>query len=177
MPRYTEPIDLREERDRIDSELDALAADLAELDSDSPKREELNSRGNRMERFLAGLEWAIDPPDDDPTRDEPYEEVTLGALSAGEYADLTDTAAADASTTKSVAGSSRVLYATKGLVDAPFINEGMNEAQRLSAVSDLQPQFQKWLAWRVDGLSTYDIEGNGFAARVAEQQQETTEEN
>lgn len=169
MPRYTETIDLREEHDRIDEELDELAAESADVDPDSPRRQELDTQGKRLEKHLAGLAWAINPPEDDPTRDQPYEEVTVGALTAGEYADLTDTAAADAQQGKATTGSSQVLFAAKGLEDAPFLDEEMNEAQRLAAVSQLQPQFQKWLASRVDKLSTYDLEGNGYAARIAEQ--------
>lgn len=168
MPRYTETIDLQKERNRLDKELDELAAESAEYDPGSPRREQLDAQGRRLEKHLAGVMWALNPDDEDDI--DPIEKVTVGALTAGEYADLTDTTTADTSAGKTAAGSSQVLFAAKGLEDAPFLEDGANEAQRLSAVSDLQPQFQKWLAARVDELSTYDLEGNGYAARVARNQ-------
>ncbi|GAA0200257.1 hypothetical protein ACFFQF_00920 [Haladaptatus pallidirubidus] len=74
MPRKTETIDLREEFDKIDSELDEIAYEVAktnaEYDEDETTEQEeatlarelngLLDRRDQLERELAGVQWAID---------------------------------------------------------------------------------------------------------------------
>lgn len=166
MPQATETLDLRAEYDRIDTKLDDLADATAELSEDNSARGRKIREGKTLERHLAGLEWALDPPEDEER--EPYEEVTLGELSAGEHADVKDIIAGDSDPGKGSAGSQEILFAAKGLVDAPFLPADASEAQVVSAVDSLKPHFAQYLADRVDDLTTPDIEGNGFVQRVAE---------
>lgn len=165
MPRTTVTVDLQDELERIDQELDDVADEVAELPDGAPHAGDLAERGVQLERQLAGLQWATDPPDDDPI-DGPIEEVTLGGLNAGEYLDVQAETADEGGTV------SKVIFAAKGVVDAPFIDDSMSEAERVQAVRDLPPQFHEWLATKVDDLSTPDLEGNGFAQRVSERMTE-----
>lgn len=171
MPRTTETYDLEEERDRIDTKLDELADEVAELDEDNPLRGRKAEEANSLERHLTGIQWAL-TPDEEEDRD-PYTEVTLGSLTAGEHADVRDSATSVSKTShKSSEGSSMILYAAKGVVEAPFLPDSAGYDAKIGNVSNLQPQFVEWLAERVDELTTPDVEGNGFGERVAERMSE-----
>lgn len=169
MPRQTQTYDIEAEHDRLDAELDDLADTVAELDEGTLRYDQKVEEATALERQLAGLSWALNPPDEEDR--EPYEEVTLGALSAGEYADVRDTLDGDENRTKGKAGASEILFTARGLVDAPFLNdENASFDEKISAISDLPPHFHDWLRTQVDDLSTPDIEGNGFAQRLAERE-------
>jgi len=182
MPRTTQTYDLREEYNRIDNELDELADEVAALGEGSPMYQPKLEEAATLERQLAGLEWALTDPDDDTEDDpavtvegdhddRPYEEVTVGSLSAGEYAEVRDTLDGDDDPSMGRAGSSEILFAAMGLVDAPFIDEDDDFTAKIRTVADdLPPHFHKWLRSRVDDISTPDIEGNGFAQRLAERE-------
>lgn len=172
MPRTTETYNLEEERDRIDNKLDELADEVAELDEGNLLRGQKIEEANSLERHLTGILWALNP-DDEEDRD-PYTEVTLGSLTASEHADVRDSAPqVDSPGKQSNEGGSMILYAAKGVVEAPFLDQN-NPAynEKIAAVGDLQPQFAEWLAERVDELTTPDVEGNGFGERVAERMSE-----
>jgi len=172
MPRKTETYQLEEEVERIDERIDELVGEVAELDEGNPLRAQKRSEGQELERHLAGLQWAIAPPEDEPR--EPYEEITLGALNAGEFADVTDSLSdlQDGQTPKNGAG--QIVFAAKGIVNAPFIDEDMTEEQKIAAVAQLAPQFHEWIQARVDDLSTPDVSGNGFEQRLAERESAET---
>jgi len=166
----TKTYDLCEERDRIDAELDDLAdraaADDVEL-TDADRR-----RAQQLERQYVGLEWALTPPDHEDR--DPYERVTLTELTAGSYIKAGAEAAADASEMDVPAGGDieRLYRVTSAIEDAPFVPD---HGDGLVAVGQLKPQFFFWLEQRVDDLTTPDIEGNGFAQRVAARQQDQTD--
>ncbi|QRY26358.1 hypothetical protein [Halobacterium sp. BOL4-2] len=166
MSQATETLDLSAEYDRIDTKLDDIADDVADRSEDNPARSHTVERGQTLERHLAGLEWALHPSDDEDR--QPYEEVTIEELSAGEHADIKDIIAGDTDPAKGSAGSQELLVAAKGLVDAPFLPSDPSETQVVTAVNDLTPHFAAFLADRVDDLTTPDIQGNGFEQRVAE---------
>lgn len=169
MPRKTEIYDLEAEHARIDTELDDLADEVADLDEDNPLYDQKVEEAAALERQLAGLSWALYPDEDDDH--DPYEEITLGALSAGEYADVRDTLAGESDETKGDAGVTGILLAARGIVDAPFIEQDdPSFDEKIGAVSSLAPHFQDWISTRVDDLSTPDIEGNAFAQRLAERE-------
>lgn len=176
MPRTTRTYDLQDEADRLDDELDALAEEAADADPESAAREEAAAEAMLVEQQFVGVRWALDPPADE-TR-EPYEEVTLGALTTGEYARVTDRL--DAARQERVGfgpdggameGAGRVFFAAAGLVDAPFVDADADFEAKAQAVNDLPPQFTRWLEARVDDLTTPDVDvGNGFEARLAAKQ-------
>jgi len=172
MPRTTTTYELREEYNRIDTELDNLADTVADLDDSNPLVEAKLEEASTLERQLAGLEWALTDPDDDaPDDNRPYGEVTVGALSTGEYAEVRDTLDGDTDPNMGRAGSSEILFAAMGLVDAPFIDDDADFNAKIRTVADeLPPHFHEWLRGRVDEISTPDIEGNGFAQRLAERE-------
>jgi hypothetical protein len=175
MPRTTKTYDLQEEEERIDEELDRAADEAAEADDGTQVHQKAVARGERLERELAGVQWAL-YPDEEEDR-EPYEEVTLGALNAREYGEIGDRvktamnkSAGYGSDLTSTDGVAQIFFVAGGLVDAPFIGEEAGFEQKAQAVGDLAPQFATYLQERVDELSTPDVEGNGFAQRVAERE-------
>lgn len=176
MPRTTETYDLEAERDRIDTKLDELADEVAELDEDSPLRGQKIEEASNLERQLAGLDWALATPDadEDDHPDRPYQEVTIGALTAGEYAEVRDTLDGDSDPTMGRAGTTGILFAAQGVADAPFLEGSEDLTGKIVAVRELSPHFQDWLSARVDEISTPQIEGNGFAQRVAESETSAT---
>ncbi|SIR99629.1 hypothetical protein SAMN05421858_5047 [Haladaptatus litoreus] len=73
MPRNTETIDLREEADRIDSELDEIAEKVARLNDEADEDDEDDANAelvgeieesfekvDQLERELVGVHWALD---------------------------------------------------------------------------------------------------------------------
>ena len=171
MPRSTTTYDLQAEAQRLDRELDEAADEAAEATEGSSAYEEAVARGRQLERELAGVEWALDP-DEEEDRD-PYEEVTLGALNAREYGEIGDRAssAMEQSTThasgiSSASGVQRIFFAAGGLADAPFLSDSADFEEKARAVGDVAPQFLYWMEQRVDELTTPDVEGNGFSQRL-----------
>lgn len=168
MPLETHSYDL----EAVKRELEERAADLADrldegdTDADTAPREqqEIVQEGQQVDKHLAGVQWALG---------EGYDEVTLGGLTAGEYArvgDRTLDAQAEqiggASSTEYASG---ILFTAAGVVDAPFLDEGAGFEVKAMAVRELSPQFQSWLESEVDDLTTPDVDlGNGFAARVSQ---------
>jgi len=183
MPRYTETVDIEGALDTVETALDdvvdevvALEADIDDHDDDppAPLLDEYQSaleRGQRLERHRDGLAWALDPDNGF----DAITEVTIGALTAGETNTVTDRTASleskmtdDWGVQATLRGANQTEFAAAGLVDAPFIDDSDEHADVVGAVAECAPQFVAWLADRVDGLSTPDIEGNGFGERVAE---------
>lgn len=185
MPRTTKTFDLEEERQRINEELDKLAdaeaEDITAADEEgntpTPQhdRQERHEEAQRLDQMLVGVNWALDPPEDEDI--EPIEEVTLGALSAAEYGIVSDFTSNQVDS-RHYQGDKRrgeqmrrIIFAAGGLVDAPFIDDDaniMDIEEKYQAVSQLAPQFVYWLEQHTDELTTPEVEGNGFAARVEE---------
>ncbi|ELY76670.1 hypothetical protein [Natrinema gari] len=191
MPRYTETYDLSEEKERLDSELDELADRTSEIEQqmdDLDDDEELTQgqlheyresvqEGNRLEQMYAGVQWALDPDGDR----EPIKEVTLGSLTAGEYAEVGDRLQAVKQgkvgwgRNPDLDNARRNMFAGACLQDAPFLDEEDPDLEaKIHAVTDLAPAFIHWLEERGDELTTPQVEGNGFRKRVEERRTTST---
>ena len=190
MPRTTKTFDLEEEKKRIDEQLDELADQEAEdIKSEQAKgetptgkfeRQERREEAQRLEQMLVGVEWALNPDSDDDI--DPIDEVTLGALNAAEYGLVSDYMAEQIDQfqgpTEDRRGEQmrRAIFAAGAIIEAPFIDDDVrnsNIKEKYKAVAMLAPQFVYWLEQRGDELTTPEVEGNGFAKRVAEKAQET----
>lgn len=174
MPRTTETFDLHAEADRLDDRLDALADQAADADPDSTAYREATEEATLVEQQLVGVRWALHPDSEDR---DPYESITLGGLTTGEYAHVADRVEAARQERVgfghddgSVAGVGQVFFVAAGLVDAPFLDDTGFDA-KARAVNQLPPQFTRWLEARVDDLTTPTVDvGNSFEQRVAAKQ-------
>ncbi|OYR58625.1 hypothetical protein [Halorubrum halodurans] len=191
MPRTTKTFDLEEEKRRLNEELDKLADQEAEdiraeqAEGETPtgkfRRQERREEAQRLEQMLVGVEWALDPDNEDDV--DPIDEVTLGALNAAEYGLVSDymTKRVDEfqGPTENARGEQmrRTIFATGAIIEAPFIDDDIrnsNIEEKYKAVATkLAPQFVYWIEQRGDELTTPEVEGNGFAKRVAEKREET----
>lgn len=180
MPRKTETYDLQAEAQRLDERAAELDEQLAELDADdtvaddAPEVRQTMAEGLKVDKMIAGVHWALDPPDDETVLDGPVDEVTLGALTAGEAAMAGDVSAGaleeireqTALDVGNGGNMSNLHKVAAGLVDAPWISQQDNVQETMQKTSQVAPQFQTWLYERVDELTTPEVEGNGFIARV-----------
>jgi vacuolar-type H+-ATPase subunit I/STV1 len=186
MARRTTTIDLSEEVQRLDQRLDDLAEETAqvetrldELEDDDrtdsaayqqaeDEYQDLREEAAQLERYLVGATAALNP--DDAER-EPVEEVTVGEVLTGDFAEIEDRARdvqrqrVGRGDDSSVSGAERVFFVAAGLVDAPFLEDDSFEA-RAQAVSELRPQFTAWLEDQIDDLSTPDVDVGNFEDRV-----------
>lgn len=191
MPRKTKTFDLEEEKKRLDEELDKLADEEAkdikaeEAEDGTPSsswdRQERREEAQRLEEMLVGVEWALNPEDEDI---DPIEEITLGALNAAEYGAVSDWTSGQVDqfrgSTADVRGDQmrRQIFAAGVIVEAPFIDDnvsGIDMESKYQAVGPLAPQFVFWIEQRGDELTTPEVEGNAFARRVAEKTKEIDE--
>ncbi|KOX92699.1 hypothetical protein [Halorubrum tropicale] len=191
MPRRTKTFDLEEEKRRLNEQLDELAdkeaedirAEQAEGQTSTPQwdRQERREEAQRLEQMLVGVEWALDPDNEDEI--DPIEEVTLGALNAAEYGLVSDYMAEQVDQfqgpTEDGRGEQmrRAIFATGAIIEAPFIDDDVrnsNISEKYREVAQLAPQFVYWLEQRGDELTTPEVEGNGFATRVEDKMTEET---
>ncbi|MHC3439552.1 hypothetical protein ACYJ1Y_16040 [Natrialbaceae archaeon A-gly3] len=187
MPRYTETYNLEEEAERLDKELERLADEVSDLEDEMDGGGTLNQgpvhryreavqEGNRAEQMYAGVQWALDPDDDH----EPIEEVTIGSLTAGEYAEVGDRLQALKNSkvgwgqNPDLSNARRNMFAAACLQEAPFIDEGDGFEAKARAVTQLAPSFIYWLEEKGDELTTPRVEGNGFRTRVEERKSAST---
>lgn len=166
----TETYALTDERDRLDAALDDLADQAAAgglSDADQ-------ARVQRLERQYRGVLWALNP-DAHESRD-PYESVTLRELTAGQYIKAGDQAREDSTSVDAPVGADteRLYRVAHAVVDADFVPDPGGFDDTLIAVGQLKPQFFFWLEQRVDDLTSPDVEGNGFAQRVAARRSDGT---
>lgn len=183
MPRNTTTITLADELDRLDARLDALAAEVGELESDLDTVIEEMATGDAagygdaveeairiQESFLPGVNYLVEEYGDEAT-------VTVGGLTAGDRGRVQDrTAAAKAQRVGwsagggggSTAGLWSIFYVAAGVVDAPFVDGDGGFEAHVRAVREQPPQVVDWLENRVDARTglEYDL-GNSFADRVA----------
>lgn len=188
MPRYTQTIDLEDELEELAAqrrelaERDAAFAD-DERDLQNPEFAEIRQEASDVEAHYQAVSWAVDPPDDDPTRDEPWEEVTVAALNtvdSGELEGRTQKAASEiVGGSELAAGAGTAFFIAKGVIDAPFYEtESPSFDDRVAAVRDLPPQFGSYLESLVDDVSSVGAdEGKSYDDLVRElQTQETSAE-
>jgi len=161
----THTIRLDDARDRLDARLDELAAQVA--DPDDPPREVVEEAQAIESQRLPGVLWGIDQYRADA-------EVTIGELSHGEMAEVTDRVS-DAQAEQiggadGVSGAATTFFVAAGLVDAPFLDDPYPSIKTAAPVvaNDLHPQFVAWLESEIDSVTSVDP-GNvtPFAERVA----------
>jgi len=169
MTRRTTTIDLAEEVQRLDQRLDDLADDARGLDEDSDEYQEIREEAARVERHLVGVKDALQPSSD--AERERVEEVTVGEVLTGDFAEIEDRARdvqrqrVSRGDDSSVSGAERVFFVAAGLVDAPFLEDDSFES-RANAVSELRPPFTAWLEDQIDDLSTPDVDVGNFEDRL-----------
>jgi len=166
-----ERIQFGEEIDRLEREREDLADEVAALDADDPSRDRKISRGNDIDAYLDGLEWAQTAHEDEavPAWDESVDAVTLGGLTGGEYGRLEqDLSDAAQQSDQGIQGAQRVYQVRAGTVTAPYLDPSADEIGQLTAVASLPVGFLQWAQHRIDELSSV---GNGdresFADLVA----------
>lgn len=181
MPLHTETLVLEEERDRLESDMDELATELAKVPEeqqteDNPRYATLHQLGQRLEQRRNGVAHLASEYGEEA-------EVRVGALTAGEYAWVEDNSSdlANQRGGGSVDGAARNHLAAAGLVDAPFLpdEEYANPPDRMEAylgvvAGDLSAMPVKWLAARInDRTSLEPEEGNSFQDMVAAKASDT----
>lgn len=171
MPLRTETITFAEEIDRLERERERLAEEVADMAADDPARAQNVERGNDIDGYLDGLEWAMRAHEDDavPAWDEAVDAVTLGGLNGGEYGKLEqDLSEAAQQSEQGITGAQRVYQVRAGTVTAPYLDPSADEISQLTAVASLPVGFLQWAQHRIDELSSV---GNGdresFADLVA----------
>jgi len=160
----THTIRLGDARDRLDARLDDLAAQVE--DPDAPPREVLEEAQAIESQRLPGVMWGIEEYGADA-------EVTIGELSHGEMAEVTDRVsgaqAEQIGGADGVSGAATTFFVAAGLVDAPFIRDRCPDIETAAptVADDLHPQFVAWLESEIDDVTSVDP-GNvtPFAERV-----------
>lgn len=175
---HTQTYTLTEERDRLRDKRETTADRVIELEEqlarfddgdvpDSLNREyrQALTEGHQTDRFLAGLAWAVDPPSG-----EAIDEITLQSLTAGDERWATGRANAVADQLAERWGSDasdvdggRVLHvAAVGVADCPRLDGDPDPETRVDVVRGWHPEFVRWVADRVDNLSTPEVDGKNF---------------
>jgi len=198
MPRNTTTINIDEEIDRIETEREQLAADVAAIREDvadtdeesEGKEERLQDnteyvqkvqRGSTLDTHLSALYWARDGRGD-PGHDGWGEDatVTLGAMNTGEHAEIRDRLSAARNERVGLGdsddeGMADIFQVAGALVDAPFLDGSEDFEATVEMVRELPPQFSTYLKTKANELSSLGLdEGNSFSALVAEKQTSTT---
>lgn len=176
MPR-TKTYDVNDEQDRLQQEREDIADDAVELERRMDSFEEVPddlaqeyrdtlAEGHKRDRYLTGLAWALDPP-----TGTPLNEITLSALTAGDEQwvsgrsdAVADRLADNWGTDVDDVDGGRVLHvAAVGIEDCPRFDGTPDPEARVEIVREWHPSFVRWVADRVDNLSTPEVEGKNFA--------------
>lgn len=163
----TETYELAAELQRVESRLDDIADEIADLEDGNPLIDRRAKEGQRLERQRVGLAWALHP-DEREDRD-PYESVTISELTASTHLQAGSRAESDTADLDLPNGTdTRRLYRVASAVESgDFLDDDAGFDETLVAVGQLKPHLFAWLEDRVDELSSPDVEGNSFAERVA----------
>ena len=169
MPLETKTIDLTEEIAELERERDTLATKLAEADPDSPATQELDTKGQQKDRYIAGLTWYLNEYDSP--------EIEVGALTNGERHQVRDTADEIGSDT---AGQQNA-YVAMGTVDAGYLVHEPGSArpdrfkETIGNVADLHPAFVDWIENEITGMGRMSGEmGKSFRELAAEKRKSAT---
>jgi len=179
MPR-TQTYDIHDERDRLQQERADIADDAVELeqrmasfdevpDDLSQEYRETLAEGHKRDRYLTGLAWALEPPAGAGVQ---LDKITLSALTAGDEQwvsgrsdALADQLAREWGADADGVDGGRVLHvAAVGIADCPRFDGSPDPEARVEIVREWHPSFVKWVADRVDDLSTPEVEGKNFGA-------------
>ena len=180
--------DFDEEVERFDEAIGQLQDKIAELEDEQATDDVDNSQQidgltqliSQLQSQRKGVIWARDrayESEDFPGWDEDVDGVTLGALRAGAYGGMRDDIETDPDAGN---GTTSTLMVAEGTVDAPYIDDGMSDVERVGAVANLHPYFREWAEGRINALidpeSSVHDEGNGndFADSLEEKQRGET---
>lgn len=165
MPRTTQSFTLESKRDALTDRLNELAEQVAGGDASEDALQE----ASRVERHRDAIADAVDEYGE-------HAEVTIGALTAGEYGQAKDYVK-DSQLEKSgqsVDGVSQIVYVAQGVQTAPFLDAATDTDGAVAAVSQLAPALVEFLEAEIDDLTTPS--GNGhesFADLLAAKQDDT----
>ncbi|MDF9748360.1 hypothetical protein [Natrinema salsiterrestre] len=157
MPLRTETYDLDEEVQRLEDKIAELDDVLEDIEDDNPVAQRFENERVGLETTLEGVRWARDEAfeaDYAPQWDEDADTITLGGLTAGEFGSIEDDIADG-----SGQGAVRIYQVARGTVDAPYVDDGMDDDQQIGAVSQLPLAYTKWAQTRIDELT--GVGGNG----------------
>jgi hypothetical protein len=155
---------LGDEFDRLDEALDDISDSVAEAD-DNASGQALRQHANELDAQLSGVAYLIEEYGEDAT-------ITVRGLDAGEYGQVEDDVSAvraQRDEPGGVAGARRVIFAGRGLVDAPFLEDGATGDDTIAAVRNQPVGVAKYLEAVVNDLTTVES-GNykGLRERLAE---------
>jgi len=166
--------DLAEEEQRLERECRETAEEAAQLDDDNLRKARLLAEGQELDAQLSGVRWAqtAHADEDVPEWDADVNSVTLAGLNGGEMGSLED----DVGDGGGVgSGTTRVLLVAEGTVEAPYVDDGMTDAQRVGAVRELSVTYLKWAEARINEMTTVgNGDGKGFDDWLMEAQAKTT---
>lgn len=176
MPLREETIVLEEELERVKKRREELAEEVANMAAENPTRQSKAQEGIQFDAYVDGLSWAAHNAADDPDVPEwggDADAITLAGLTAGEFGAVEGDLMAD-SEGRNPAKVERVYQVRAGTIDAPYLDDDMDDAEAIYAVASLPVGFLKWAEWKVDELSSVgDERGNDFADLVAKKQSES----
>jgi len=174
----TKTYDIDDEQDRLQREREDAADEAVELEQRMDSFEQVPddlaqeyqqtlAEGHKCDRYLTGLKWALDPP-----TGTSIDEITLSALTAGDEQwvsgrsdALSDQLASEWGADADEVDGGRLLHvAAVGIVDCPRFEGSPDPESRTDIVRGWHPSFVRWVADRVDDLSTPEVEGKNFAA-------------
>lgn len=169
MPLETKTLDLNAEIEELEREREELAAKLADADPESPATQELDTKGQRKDRYIAGLTWY--------TQEYDSPEIKVGALTNGERHQVRDTADEIGANT---AGQQNA-YVAMGTVDAGYLVHEPGSArpdrfkETIGNVADLHPAFVDWIENEITGLGRMSGDlGKSFRELAAEKRKSGT---
>lgn len=160
MPLRTVTYDFDEEVDRIESdiaELEAVVDQAGDVSADNEAARSVLQELQALQTHLRGVKWARDEAYDAEwcgAWDEDVNTVTLGGLTGGEFGRMQDSLQGNGGGQ----GAARVYQVEAGTVEAPYVDDSMDENQRIATIADLPAPFLMWAEAQIDELS---LLGNG----------------
>jgi len=165
MPLETRVYDLETTIQDLESEREETAATVAMSDPDSNAVQQLDEKGQRLDRYLSGLWWYRDEYD--------AESITLGALTNGERHRVRDKADQIGQTP----AARQNVYVALGTIDAAYVehdSDAINESdfeETIQTVADLHPAFVDWVENEITNLGRMDGDtGKSFSELVLAKQ-------
>lgn len=140
MPLETQTYDLEETLESKREALEEIAETVAGLEPDNPAYKGQMREGNAIESHIEGLAWAL--------KNWEVEEVTLGAMTGGEVAQMENELAKDGTGP----GDGRIATIVHGTIDAPYLRD--EQAKTYYHVGQLQYGLQKWLETEIEDLTS-----------------------
>lgn len=171
MPLRTETVELEAEIERLEQEREELLDAVAEMEAGTDAYAQKVERGQEIDTFLDGLDWAVRAHEDEhvPAWGEDVDTVTFGGLTGGEYGKMeADLVEIDNHDTLSAAQAQRPVQVRAGTVQAPYLDEEADDTQQLAAVASLPVSFLKYANSRIDDLSAVgNAERKSFSESLA----------